>query len=87
MYPTRNLFSLLGNTIGNYDESLLIKIYSRRHECRRFTTYDARILTSDIKISPTISEEEKLSVLNAYRHPANDQFAFGPVEMVTTGKS
>jgi SAM-dependent methyltransferase len=79
-----NLFSILGFTLGNYNESRLLDVIRRAMGSGDFLLMDARIHGLDAWDGRRpFSEEEKAELTRSYRHPLNDRFAFGPVEIAT----
>jgi hypothetical protein len=81
--PTRNLFSLLGNTIGNYNESNLLRAISKGMNSDDLLLVDARLHTLDWDGKRPLEKDEKETILRGYTHDTNNQFAFGPVERAT----
>ena len=84
--PTANLFALLGNTMGNYNESTLLQGIRAGMNNGDYLLLDARLHgLADIGDSLTSQQEHAISM--DYRHPQNNLFAFGPVEMATIASS
>jgi predicted nucleotide-binding protein with TIR-like domain/histidine-specific SAM-dependent methyltransferase len=82
--PSVNLFSMLGFTIGNYNEGNLLDALHRAMGSGDFLLMDARCHGQESWDGHTpLSAEEMSSLTRSYRHPINDRFAFGPVESAT----
>ena len=81
--PTRNLFSLLGNTLGNYDETMLLNAIHSGMNSEDCLLLDARLHSLESHGESLLSDQDKETVLRGYKHDKNSKFAFGPVEMAT----
>jgi hypothetical protein len=79
-----NIFTLTGNTLGNYNEADLLKVIREGMETNDFLFLDARLHTlNDWDSDQEFSESEKQILVGAYNNSLNNQFAFGPVERAT----
>ena len=78
-----NLISLIGYTLGNHDESELIKRIREGMENGDFLLVDARLIDQNIDTSQSLSDGQKEDIKNNYSHAVNNRFAFGPVEALT----
>ena len=76
----------MGYTFGNYIESELIgKIYEGM-EIGDLLLVDARLHDFDKSDFRKLSADDKEKMLLNYRSALNNQFAFGPIETVTTAE-
>lgn len=74
----RSFFSLSGFTIGNSKERALLQSLGDGMQPGDFLLLDARL--HGLGTVTSISDEQKETLLQPYRSPAMQKFAFGPVE-------
>ncbi|HVG19472.1 MAG TPA: L-histidine N(alpha)-methyltransferase, partial [Blastocatellia bacterium] len=79
-----NLFTLTGNTLGNYNEVDLLKVIREGMETDDLLFLDARLHTlDDWDGNRELTDDEKQVIMSRYNNSVNNQFAFGPVERAT----
>jgi hypothetical protein len=83
-----NLFSLLGFTLGNYNEAHLLRQIRRGMNVGDYLLVDARLHGLDEpKDLGQLSKDEQQIITHGYSHKLNNHFAFGPVEMATGSRA
>jgi SAM-dependent methyltransferase len=81
-----NVVSLIGFTFGNYDEGMLLKKLRSALNPGDFVVIDARLHDLGQELDLHALEHQADRLLARFANPANNRFAFGPVEMATVAE-
>ncbi len=81
--PAVNFVSLIGYSLGNYNEAELLGKLREGMEMGDLLLLDARLHQLGQIAGKRLSKSDSAEILINYNHPKNNRFAFGPLETAT----